>query len=106
LAFLNPLKTDVYAIITAMKASKNISTAPARGRITGMLCTTLSTTSTGWSSAVAWLCAAGVDMVLLSGIFANNPAILPHCRAGQHPCRASAMVFSHITVHFIRLRAA
>ena len=64
---------------TAMKASKNINTAPAIGSTYGILCTTLSTTSIGCSSV--GVVADGVwfewlDMVFLSerlALFYNKP---------------------------------
>jgi hypothetical protein len=69
-----------YAMKTAMKASKKINTAPAMGSTYGILCTMLSTTSTGWSEAgagaeVVWF--EWLDMVFLSkglGIFYNMPS--------------------------------
>jgi hypothetical protein len=47
---------------TAMKASKNMSTAPAMGKTMGIMGTISSTTSWGAALALSWGAAWGADM--------------------------------------------
>lgn len=67
------------AIETAMKASKNINTAPTRGRTIGMADTTASTGSVSWAGV--W--GVGVDMVIPSVCQIRNKPDFTHAGANR-----------------------